>query len=110
MTVLTIRSSKRFAVRQPVLVNCPNGTQSTGLLIELSQEGGRVSGLGSVDLAMGDAIVVEVEGHALPSLVRWTRAGVMGVRFTKALYGAQLSTLLSRPQMVDRSSVGRVAA
>ena len=99
MTVLTIRSGARYAVRVAALIRCPNGVRTKGLLIELSQQGGRISGLGSTNFTTGDTVFLEVEDHVLRSVVRWTNPGLLGVRFEKALYSAELSALLS-----DRTS------
>ena len=95
MTVLTIRSCTRYAVRQAALIRCPNGVRTKGLLIELSQQGGRISGLGSTNFTNGDTVFLEVDDRVLPSVVRWTNPGLIGVRFEKALYSAELSALLS---------------
>lgn len=95
MTVLTIRSCTRYAVRQDALIRCPNGVRTKGLLIELSQQGGRISGLGSTNFTNGDIVFLEMDDHVLPSVVRWTNPGLIGVRFEKALYSAELSALLS---------------
>lgn len=94
MTVLTIRSSTRYAVRQAALITCPNGVRTKGLLIELSQQGGRISGLGSTNFTNGDIVFLEMDDRVLPSVVRWTNPGLIGVRFEKALYSAELTALL----------------
>jgi hypothetical protein len=102
MTVLTLRSCKRYAVRQAATVKRPGGDELGGLLIELSQEGGRVSGLGPVDLSTGDAVVLELGEVALSAVVRWASPGVIGLRFAEALHTHELSEMLT----VSRSPQG----
>lgn len=95
MTVLTIRSCTRYAVRQAASVRCLGGNRTLGLLIELSQHGARISGLGSAKFTSGDTVFLEVNEQVLPSVVRWTNPGVIGVRFEKALFSAELGAFLS---------------
>ena len=54
MTVLTIRSHRSYAVRQPVNLRKPGGRAATGLMIELSSEGCRISNLARGQFAVGE--------------------------------------------------------
>ena len=110
MTVLTIRSGKRYAVRQDAFVQSATGQYCRALLIELSQEGARLSGLGAVSFATGDGVTVEVGTASLPAVVRWSQPGIIGVRFTQALYMAELSGLISRSVTGERPAGRLVAA
>ena len=74
---------------------CPNEVRTEGLLIELPQQGGRISGFGSTNFTNGETVFLEVHDRVLPSVVRWTNPGLIGVRFEKALYSAELSAFLS---------------
>jgi hypothetical protein len=110
MTVLTIRSCKRYAVRQAAGIKDRNGERSTGLLIELSQEGGRISGLGGANLTCGDAIVLELDDQTLPGTVRWARPEAIGVRFDVALHTTELTALLARSKSKKNATSGLAAA
>lgn len=110
MAVLTIRSCKRYAVRQAAGISSRNGDRSMGLLIELSQEGGRISCLGSVGLTSGDSVVLELDEQTLPSIVRWASPGVIGVRFDAALHATELAALLARSRSAGSASSGLAAA
>lgn len=97
MTVLTIRAHKRYAVRQPIWLRRPlDGFQVTGLMIELSTEGCRLSSLGSSDFATGDLITVEGDQLKLAGRIRWTRQGISGVRLIKPLAAEELDAHLLR--------------
>lgn len=103
MTVLTIRAHKRYAVRQSIWLRRPlDGFQVTGLMIELSTEGCRISSLGSADFSTDDQIIVEGDEFKLTGRIRWTRQGVAGVRLDKPLLAEELSghlLRLRRPEM-----------
>lgn len=101
MNVLTMRSCKRYAVRQSLVVIGPNGTKTDGLLIELAQEGCRISNLEGIEVTTGDAVVLDLGEHTLHGFVRWSGIDVIGVRFERALFVNQLNTLIthSRDQL-----------
>ena len=95
MTILTIRSGKRYAVRRSIGVS--NGTiEAQGLLIELAQEGCRVSSLEGQGFKMGDAVVLKFQDRSLRGVVRWTGPGVIGVRFLDPLFASQLGDLITQ--------------
>jgi hypothetical protein len=96
MTVLTIRTHRRYAVRQMVRLGRDGGKPLSGLMIELSSEGCRISNLGRPGLTIGEEVSVDVEGTKLHGYIRWTHDGIAGVRLAKALHPAQLGTLIAR--------------
>ena len=95
MAVLTIRAGKRYALRRSLPVGIPTGRQSTGLLIELSADGCRISNLDDASIAIGDRIAAELDGVQLGGVVRWSGDGVAGIRFERPLHCDQLRRLIS---------------
>lgn len=95
MTVLTIRAHKRYAVRQPVLLGKPGAAPVSGLMIELSSEGVRISNLGRPGFAIGDAVTVQIEDRKFNGRIRWYHDGIAGVRLDTALYSNQLGELIA---------------
>lgn len=96
MTVLTIRAHRRYAVRQVVRLRRDGGKPVSGLMIELSCEGCRISNLGRPGFSIGEEVTVDVDGSKLHGFIRWTHDGIAGVRLAKALFPAQLGELISR--------------
>ena len=94
MTLLTIRSTRRYAVRHPVHLAKDGAEELTGLLIELCSEGCRISGLGECELVEGEEICVKLGPRRYEGFVRWARNGVAGVRFAQALFERQISELI----------------
>ena len=91
MTVLTIRSSKRYAVRGEVELS-----GRSGLMIELSAEGCRVSNLGDKRYDIGEEVdLTTPAGTTMSGRIRWSRGNVAGVRFDCALHLAELSEMLA---------------
>lgn len=95
MTLLTIRSTRRYAVRHPVHLAKDGAKELSGLLIELCSEGCRISGLGACDLAEGEEVCVKLGARHMEGFVRWARNGVAGVRFAQALFERQISELIA---------------
>jgi hypothetical protein len=104
MTVLTIRSHKRYAVRQPVRLKA-EGEAARGLLIELSSEGCRISNLGHRTYTIGEPVTVELGDLELGGRIRWAHDGIAGVRLDQALYSSQLSELVARDRGVSQARV-----
>lgn len=96
MTVLTIRAHRRYAVRQPVRLRRDGGKPLSGLMIELSSEGARISNLGRPGFTIGEDVTVDVEGSKLHGYIRWTHDGIAGVRLNRALHPAELGELIAR--------------
>ena len=95
MTVLTIRAHKRYAVRQPVLLGKPGAKPVSGLMIELSSEGVRISNLGRPGFEIGEPVTVELDDRKFHGRIRWYHDGIAGVRLDAALYSNQLSDLIA---------------
>src|SRR5688572_12261975 len=96
MTVLTIRAHKRYAVRQPVSLGKPGEKPITGLMIELSSEGVRISNLGRPGLVIGEPVTVEIDELKFHGKIRWTHDGIAGVRLDNPLFNNQLGDLIAR--------------
>lgn len=96
MTVLTIRAHKRYAVRQTVRLCKPGGQPATGLMIELSSEGCRISNLGRRDYCVGEAVAVDFGDRRLAGRIRWAHDGIAGVRLDTALFSNELADLIAR--------------
>lgn len=95
MGVLTIRANRRYAMRLPVMIRQARSKASGGLLIEISQEGARVSNLGKTPCAEGEALtIVTPDGTELPGTIRWAHDGLAGIKLEKALHLPELTALL----------------
>jgi len=95
MTVLTIRSHKRYAVRQPVQLAQAGAKPVGGLMIELCSEGCRISNLGRPAFKIGEPATLEIDGITLTGRLRWMHDGIAGVRLDTALYSGQLAELIA---------------
>ena len=95
MTVLSIRTSKRFAVRRPVTLSATPPKPLSGLMIELSSEGCRISNADSTAYMIDQEVTLELDGgERLPGRVRWAHDGFVGVKFVQALRQSELAGLL----------------
>jgi hypothetical protein len=94
MTVLTIRAHKRYATRQQVRLRAGRAKPVSGLLIELSAEGIRISNLGSARFDVGQPVTVEIGDREYQGFVRWSHDGIAGVRLDRALHGPEIAFLL----------------
>ena len=104
MTILTIRKHKRFAVRQTARLLRSGKRPSTGLLVEVSLDGGRLAIAGSDSLAIDQPVTIEISGFAkLKAQVRWAGNGLVGLRFDQPLHNCELDELLQscRPELVS---------
>jgi hypothetical protein len=100
VSVLVIRSHKRFAVRRPIALRETTGGKRGGLMIELSSEGCRISGVNSLAYTIDQQVTLEFEnGELCAGRVRWAHDGFVGVKFASALRPTELGALLevSRP-------------
>ena len=95
MTVLTIRAHKRYAVRQPVQLGKSGEKPISGLLIELSSEGVRISNLGRPGFTIGEPVTVEIDERRYQGKIRWTHDGIAGVRLDNPLFSSELSDLIA---------------
>ena len=95
MSVLTIRSHRRYATRLPVELRRDGRKTMSGLLIELSQQGARISNLGRGKLDMGDKVVILTPSDTeIEATIRWAHDGLAGVRLDSSLHMPELRDLL----------------
>lgn len=108
--IMTMRGHKRFAVRQSIcLRRLLDGSHASGLMIELSSEGCRISGLGSCDFLPDDQIIVERENMKLRGRIRWINLGIAGIRLDRLLLPRELDSYLCRLrglEVPDGSAIG----
>ena len=102
MTVLRIRSHCRYAVRSEAKLRTKGRRSSDCLLIELSQDGARISKLGSLCLDVGDEVVLATD-HADPitATVRWSNGGRAGLRLKQPLHPSELSQIIESDRRND---------
>ena len=102
MSVLVIRAHKRFAVRGRAKLGKQGRRASEGLVIELSLDGCRIGGLISANYEIGDDTTLRIDGwEPLPCRVRWTGAGVVGLRFATPLHTDALDRLIRHCRDAD---------
>ncbi len=95
MAVLVIRAHKRFGVCRSAELRGKDGVAVCGLLIELSQEGCRISNIGSEAFAFEELVEVRVDGWVpLCGHVRWRHDGMVGLRLSQALHQGELADLI----------------
>jgi len=95
LAVLTIRAHRRFAVCRKARVEPTAGKARSGLLIELSLEGCRVSDLGENDYAMGDVVRIAPQGgEPFEGQVRWQQGGTVGLKLVRPFHISDLQTLI----------------
>ncbi len=108
MTVLTIRSCRRYAMRLPVTLESTGRKHGTGLLIEISQEGARISNLGKLACSIGQAVHVRTPaGHDLPGVVRWAHDGLAGIHLDPALSLAEIGAIRNEVQSAPENEPKR---
>jgi hypothetical protein len=95
IAILTIRKHQRFAVRHDVGIVRDGQHPRSCLLVEVSLEGARLAVPGSEALAIDQRVMLEIDGFgSLAAHVRWTRDGVVGLKFAAALHHAELDELI----------------
>lgn len=95
MSVLTIRSYKRYATRLPVKLRRGGRKAVKGLLIELSQQGARISNLARGKYEVGDEVVIVTPTNLeLCGTIRWAHDGLAGVRLDRSLHLPEMRELL----------------
>ena len=106
MSVLAIRSHKRFAVRRPVTLREETGGKRGGLMIELSNEGCRISGVNSLAYTADQPITLDFGEERLAGRVRWAHDGFVGVKFDTALRPAAFDAMLEASRMPPERRYG----
>ena len=95
VSVLVIRAHKRFAVRRDAKVSESGKRAQRGLLIALSLDGCRISNLAPGNYPVDQLLTVKVAGfEPLEGRVRWSRDGVVGLRFAAPLHIPALDLLI----------------
>lgn len=97
MKILTIRKHRRFAVRHGALLERSGGgrAEASGLLVEISLDGCRITSGTAQGFAIGDPVRVRVDGFdAISGQVRWSDNGCVGLRFDRPLHLAMLETMI----------------
>lgn len=96
MTVLTIRSHKRFGVCRAARLRGEGGDIANGLLVEVSLEGCRISNLKRADLAAGNEVCLEIGGWPrMDARVRWSHDDIAGLQLVKPLHNDELADLVN---------------
>jgi len=96
MTVLTIRSHKRYATRQNVRLKAGPSKPIEGLLIELSAEGVRISNLRGVNFDIAQEVTVRIGDADYHGKIRWSHDGIAGVRLDRALHCHEIAGRLEQ--------------
>ena len=106
MSVLVIRSHKRFAVRRPISLREEGGGKRGGLMIELSGEGCRISGVDSLHYTIDQAVTIDLGDEQRSGRVRWAHDGFVGIKFSPALRPAEFNQLLEASRMAPERRYG----
>lgn len=96
MSVLTVRSCRRYALRVPSKLECKGRKPAPCLLIEMSQDGARISNLGRRDFAVGECVALDLDcGTRLDGTIRWARDGRAGIALGQSLHLSELAELIN---------------
>lgn len=102
MSVITIRAHKRFGVCRGAQVRIAfpthddrDDTIHQGLLIELSLDGCRVSGLSSEDVPEDAIVTIAPEGaDPFEARVRWSNCNSLGFRLERPFHIPELDRMI----------------
>jgi ribosomal protein L35AE/L33A len=84
-----------------------SGGKRGGLMIELSSEGCRISGVNSLAYTIDQQVTLEFDdGERVAGRVRWAHDGFVGVRFATALRPRELGAMLEVSRMVPERRYG----
>lgn len=107
MSVLVIRTHKRFAVRRPVTLQETGGGKRGGLMIELSGEGCRISGVNSLAYTIDQQVTLDLgDDQCLSGRVRWAHDGFVGIKFATALRPAELGAMIEASRSAPERRYG----
>jgi hypothetical protein len=108
MTTRAISSASRYAMRVPISLCTGSAPACSGLLIELSQDGMRISGLGQLQLDTDQIVSLSVNGsQPLSGTIRWARDGIAGIRLDKPLHLAEMEVLLDYNHAFQQQEIPR---
>ena len=103
MTVLVIRSHRRYATRRVVRISRDKRRTVEALMIELSSQGCRLSGLGRAKLEEGDAVTLQLSADLQwPATVRWAHDGLAGLKLDRTLYKQEMEEVLRERESISR--------
>lgn len=106
VSVLVIRSHKRFAVRRPISLREEDGGKRGGLMIELSGEGCRISGIDSLRYTIDQTVTLDLGDEQRAGRVRWAHDGFVGIKFASALRPAELNQMIEASRMAPELCYG----
>jgi hypothetical protein len=91
-----LRRSPRFALSLSARLRLPGGPGEPVLMTDLSEHGCRIECWG-LSVARGDAVILRPEGmEPVCGTVCWIKGAMIGISFTRALYGPVVEHLARR--------------
>lgn len=110
MSILVIRTQKRYAVRRSARLRNAGVRAQDGLLIEISLEGCRISNIDDRAFSVGQVATVGIDGFGdLEAHVRWAHDGFVGLRFLSPLHMPALDRLIGSCR-AEAGAPGELAA
>jgi len=95
MSAPVFRAHERFAACQELSLRKGDVSVGEGLLIEVSLEGCRLSGVDQANFREGDKISFWLEGFGkVEGQARWSGRQCLGLRFARPLHHAEMYRLL----------------
>ena len=95
MSVLSVRAHRRYALRMPSKLKGEGRKAASCLLIELSQDGARLSNLGQRKFHVGESVVLDTDcGRNLNGTIRWAHDGRAGFEFVQPLHLPELAEMI----------------
>lgn len=108
VSVLVIRSNKRFAVCRKARLHQGGNKAEQGLIIELSLDGCRVSNLDAAAFSLDQDVTLTIDGNQpIEARIRWLGDRAAGLRFLRPQHNAALDRLirLCRGELDDAAPV-----
>jgi hypothetical protein len=94
-------------VRRPIALRETSGGKRGGLMIELSSEGCRISGVNSLAYTIDQQVTLEFDdGESVAGRVRWAHDGFVGVKFATAMRPGELGPMLEASRMPPERRYG----
>jgi hypothetical protein len=83
-----------------------SGGKRGGLMIELSGEGCRISGVDSLAYTIDQQVTLDFGDEQLGGRVRWAHDGFVGIKFASALRPAELGAMLEASRSAPERRYG----
>jgi len=83
-----------------------SGGKRGGLMIELSGEGCRISGVDSLRYTADQHITLDLGDETRAGRVRWAHDGFVGIKFAAALRPAEFNAMLEASRMAPERCYG----